>query len=123
MISVRILFPAGVIMSACGCYMWNLLYLHGFVRFSDGFLPHYLYCMWDFMVYDRAFEIGPVDPIIYRRNSFSTFLLWNVNRLKNICRNLKKIEKILDTTVIFVIIIPMFFNVKEVDIYEDDIPT
>lgn len=60
---------------------------------------------------------------IYRRNSFSTFLLWNVNRLKNICRNLKKIEKILDTTVIFVIIIPMFFNVKEVDIYEDDIPT
>ena len=60
---------------------------------------------------------------IYRRNSFSTFLLWNVNRLKNICRNLKKIEKVLDTTVIFVIIIPMFFNVKEVDIYEDDIPT
>lgn len=37
--------------------------------------------------------------------------------------NLKKIEKILDTTGIFVIIIPMFFNVKEVDIYEDDIPT
>ena len=26
-------------------------------------------------------------------------------------------------TGIFVIIIPMFFNVKEVDIYEDDIPT
>ena len=60
---------------------------------------------------------------IYRRNSFSTFLLWNVNRQKNICRKLKKIEKILDTTGIFVIIIPMFFNVKEVDIYEDDIPT
>ena len=67
---MRILFPAGVIMSVCGCYMWNLLYLHGFIRFSDGFLPHYLYCMWDFMVYDRVFEIGPVDPIIYRRNSF-----------------------------------------------------
>ena len=43
--------------------------------------------------------------------------------IKNICRNLKKIEKILDTTGIFVIIIPKFFNVKEVDIYEDDIPT
>lgn len=28
------------------------------------------YCMWGFMVYDRVFEIGPVDPIIYRRNSF-----------------------------------------------------
>lgn len=41
----------------------------------------------------------------------------------DIFRNLKKIEKILDTTGIFVIIIPMFFNVKEVDIYEDDIPT
>ena len=58
-ISVRILYPAGVIMSACGCYMWNLLYLHGFVRFLlTVFLPHYLYCMWDFMVYDRVFEIG-----------------------------------------------------------------
>lgn len=43
--------------------------------------------------------------------------------IKKICRNLNKIEKILDTTGIFVIIIPMFFNVKEVDIYEDDIPT
>ena len=44
--------------------MWNLLYLHGFVRFSDRFLPHYLYCMWGFMVYDMVFEIDPVDPII-----------------------------------------------------------
>lgn len=74
---MRILFPAGVIMSVCGCYMWNLLYLHGFVRFSDGFLPHYLYCMWGFMVYDRVFEIGPVDPIIYRRNSFFITLLFS----------------------------------------------
>ncbi len=32
-------------------------------------------------------------------------------------------QKNLDTVGIFVIIIPMFFNVKEVDIYEDDIPT
>ncbi len=62
MILVRILFPSGVIMFACGCYMWNLLYLHRFIRFSDGFLPHYLYCMWEFMVYDRVFEIGPVAP-------------------------------------------------------------
>ena len=72
MISVRILFPVGVIMSACGCYMWNLLYLHGFVRFSGGFLPHYLYCMWGFMVYDMVFEIDPVDPIIL----FTVFRLY-----------------------------------------------
>ena len=66
--------PVGVIMSACVCYMWNLLYLHGFIRFSDGFLPHYLYCMWDFMVYDRVFECDSVDPILYRRNSFFIIL-------------------------------------------------
>lgn len=39
------------------------------------------------------------------------------------CRKYEKMQKNLDTGGIFVIIIPMFFNVKEVDIYEDDIPT
>ena len=59
---------------------------------------------------------------IWKKLVFHIFIV-ECKPIKNICRNLKKIEKILDTTVIFVIIIPMFFNVKEVDIYEDDIPT
>lgn len=58
-----------------------------------------------------------------RKNSNRIFVL-PINEKEALkVRKLKKIEKILDTTGIFVIIIPMFFNVKEVDIYEDDIPT